>query len=63
MIQFTLPTMTCGHCVRAVTATVQKLDPEAKVTTDLPTHRVEIETRLPADQVAQALAEEGYEPA
>ena len=63
MIQFTLPTMTCGHCVRTVTATVQKLDPEAKVSTDLASHKVEIETRLPADQVARALAEEGYEPA
>lgn len=63
MIQFTLPTMTCGHCVRTVTATVQKLDPEAQVRTDLASHRVEIETRLPADAVARALAEEGYEPA
>lgn len=63
MIQFTLPTMTCGHCVRTVTATVQKLDPEAKVTTDLPTHRVEIDSRLPADALAKALAEEGYGPA
>ena len=63
MIQFTLPDMTCGHCVRAVTATVQRLDPEAKVSTDLASHTVQIETRLPAEPLAQALTEEGYRPA
>jgi copper chaperone len=63
MIQFTLPDMTCGHCVRTVTETVKQLDPEAQVAADLASHTVRIETRLPADQVAQALAEEGYQPA
>ena len=63
MIQFTLPDMTCGHCVRTVTATVQQLDPEAKVSADLGSHTVQIDSRLPADQLAKALAEEGYQPA
>ena len=27
-IELTLPTMTCGHCVRTVTTTVQQVDAE-----------------------------------
>jgi copper chaperone len=60
MIDLTLPTMTCGHCVRTVTETVQQLDPQATLTIDLPTHRVQIETTQAGDVVKAALAEEGY---
>lgn len=60
MIELTLPDMTCGHCVRTVTETVQRLDPQARVTTDLPTHTARIETTADADAVRAALADEGY---
>ena len=63
MIELTLPNMTCGHCVRTVTETVQRVDREAKVEIDLPTHRVRIESTKPAEAFAEALAEEGYAPA
>lgn len=63
MIEFTLPTMTCGHCVKTVTETVQRLDAAAKLDIDLPTHRVRIDSQLPADTFAKALDEEGYTPA
>ncbi len=63
MIEFTLPTMTCGHCVRTVTETVQKLDAQAQLQIDLPSHHVSITTQVPAATVAQALAAEGYAPA
>ena len=56
----TLPTMTCGHCVRTVTETVQQVDAQAKLEIDLPTHQVRIESTLPAAAFAKALAEEGY---
>ena len=29
MLELTLPTMTCGHCVRVVTQAVQQADPQA----------------------------------
>lgn len=62
MIEFTLPTMTCGHCVKTVTRTVQRVDPAAAVEIDLATQRVRVEsTRERADFVA-ALADEGYAP-
>ena len=63
MIELTLPTMTCGHCVRTVTDTVQRVDALATLTVDLPTHRVVIESSQPAERFTLALTEEGYAPA
>ena len=63
MIELTLPTMTCGHCVRTVTETVHRVDAQATLTIDLPSHQVVIESSQPAERFAGALAEEGYAPA
>ena len=62
MIELTLPTMTCGHCVRTVTETVQRVDGAAKVEIDLAAHRVRIESSTPERAFAEALTEEGYAP-
>ena len=62
-IEFTLPTMTCGHCAKTVTATVQKVDAQATLQIDLPTHRVQIESTQPTQAFAAALTAEGYRPA
>jgi copper chaperone len=62
MIEFTLPTMTCGHCVRTVTETVHRVDAQATVEIDLPTHQVRIASTVPPAQLAAALTEEGYAP-
>ena len=63
MIELTLPTMTCGHCVRSVTDTVHRVDAQATLTIDLPTHSVVIDSALPAERFAVALADAGYAPA
>lgn len=63
MIELTLPTMTCGHCVRTVTDTVHQVDATAAVDIDLATHRVRIDSPRAVDEFKKALAEEGYEPA
>jgi copper chaperone len=60
MIELTLPTMTCGHCAKTVTATVQRVDAAAQVQIDLPTHTLRIASTLPAESFERALAEEGY---
>ena len=60
MIELTLPTMTCNHCVQTVTRTVGQVDPAAKTEIDLPTHRVRIESAKPVEAFAAALTEEGY---
>lgn len=63
MIELTLPSMTCGHCVRTVTETVHRVDAQARVDIDLPAQRVRIESQQPAAAFAAALSDEGYDPA
>ena len=63
MLDFQIPNMTCGHCARTVTEAVKAADPEAKVTIDLPTHKVQVETNAPREKVVAQLAEAGYQPA
>ncbi len=60
MIELRLPDMTCGHCVRAVTEVAQRLDPNARVQTDLASHTARFETQTDPQVLRQALEEEGY---
>jgi copper chaperone len=62
MIEMTLPTMTCAHCVATVTRTVQRVDPGATLVADLATHRVRIDSGHDRQLFAAALADEGYTP-
>ena len=57
---FSVEGMTCGHCVRAVTQGVQSQDPAASVKVDLAAKEVGVESRLSAEQVIEAITEEGY---
>jgi len=59
-LELTLPTMTCGHCVKTVTQTAQRLDPKAQVQTDLSTHKAVFETSTAREALVKALADEGY---
>ena len=60
MIELTLPTMTCGHCVKTVTSVVQQVDAQARLQIDLPAYQVRIESAKPAAEFQRARAEEGY---
>ena len=60
---FTIPAMSCGHCVRSITEAVQALDPAAQVQADLAQHRVTITSSTPPEALAAALAAAGYAPA
>ncbi|AQT92353.1 MULTISPECIES: heavy-metal-associated domain-containing protein [Pseudomonas] len=57
---FSVEGMTCGHCVRAVTQALQGKDPAASVKVDLAAKEVGVESRLSAEQVIEAITEEGY---
>jgi copper chaperone len=59
-IELHLPTMTCGHCVKVVTRTVQAIDPSAKLSVNLPAHAVSIESTQSEQVFRDALAAEGY---
>lgn len=62
MLELTLPTMTCGHCVSVVTKAIQQTDPQARVEIDLASHRVRVQTTKDRETIASALAEAGYVP-
>jgi copper chaperone len=60
---FTVTGMTCGHCERAIKNAVQQLDPQAQVSIDRGTNRVDIDSAQPREALAKAIAEEGYDVA
>jgi copper chaperone len=59
-MQFKVDNLSCQHCVRAVTAAIRARDANANVAVDLSLGRVAVDSVLPAEQVLDALAEEGY---
>jgi copper chaperone len=63
MYEFQIPNMSCGHCVKAVTAAVKAADPQADVQVDLPNHKVQVQSQAPRESVVAQLAEAGYAPA
>jgi copper chaperone len=63
MHEFNLPSMSCGHCVRAVTEAAQEVDPQARVQVDLDRKRAQVESAQPRERFVEALKEAGYAPA
>jgi copper chaperone len=57
---FTVTGMTCGHCEMAVKRAVKSVDPQAEVSADRTQNRVEVQSDLPRETLAKAIAEEGY---
>jgi copper chaperone len=57
---FDVQGMTCGHCERAVTQAVKRVDPAAEVKIDRQTGKVEVQTVQAREQIARAIADEGY---
>lgn len=62
MPEFTIPAISCQHCVRSITEAAQRVDPVAQVQVDLPTRHVTIDSIRPAGDFIAALTEEGYPP-
>lgn len=63
MLNFQIPNMTCGHCVRAVTEAVHAADPTATVQCDLATKAVQVDSTAPRETLVAQLTEAGYVPA
>jgi copper chaperone len=60
MMMFSVPGMTCGHCVATITKAIRTLDAAAEVKADLGSRTVTVETTAPAPAVARALEDAGY---
>lgn len=61
MQHFDLKGLTCGHCVRAVTEAIKKLDENADVDINLATGKMAVVSELPATEIVKAVFAEGYE--
>ena len=60
MIQLTVEDMSCGHCVGRVTKAVQGVDAAAKVSIDLPSKRVSIDSDADLERIVAAIDAAGY---
>ena len=57
---FTVTGMTCGHCEKAVTRAITRIDPQAQVQIDRANGQVTVQSDKPREPLAAAIAEEGY---
>jgi copper chaperone len=57
---FTVTGMTCGHCEKAVTAAIVRLDPQAKVEIERSANKVQVQSEQSHEALAAVIVEEGY---
>lgn len=62
-MQFTIPDMSCGGCLKAITRVVQSADAQATVEADLASKIVQVKTAEEEAALRARLAEAGYPPA
>jgi len=61
MQRYKVPDMSCAHCVQTIERAIAAVDPVARVTCNLATKEVAVETQVPARQISEVLAVAGYE--
>ena len=60
MYQLTVEDMSCGHCVGRVTKSVQGVDAAARVSVDLPSKRVTVDSTAELARIVAAIDAAGY---
>jgi copper chaperone len=60
MYELKVEGMSCGHCVSAVTKSVQAIDAAAKVEVDLSQQKVLVNSGARLDEIKAALEDAGY---
>lgn len=60
MIKLNVPDMSCGHCVRSITAAIQSKYSSTSVVCDLASKTVEVEKGPSAQELQDTLQEAGY---
>ncbi len=58
--KFQVAGMSCGHCVSTVENAVKTVDPEAQVTVDLETGKVDVLSEQPRQDIVAAIENAGY---
>lgn len=60
MYELKVEGMSCGHCIGAVTRSVQDVDAAAKVEVDLAQQKVRVTSTAPLEDIQSAVVEAGY---
>lgn len=60
MYELKVEGMSCGHCVNAVTKSVQGVDAAARVDVDLAQQKVRVDSSASLDDIRSAVEEAGY---
>ena len=60
MYELQVEEMSCGHCVSAVTKSVQAIDAQARVEVDLAERKVRVQSVAELDKIAAAIVAAGY---
>lgn len=63
MHSFTLPDMSCGHCVATITEALKAADAQARIEIDREARTARVDSTLPRETLAAALTAAGYTPA
>ncbi len=61
MTRLSVPDMSCGHCTAAIEKAIKAIDPAARVSCDLGTHVVEVESALSEQALSDAIRNAGYD--
>ncbi|MEG2313804.1 heavy-metal-associated domain-containing protein [Brevundimonas sp.] len=59
-MQFSIARMSCGGCVKSITAAIASIDANAKVEADTATKLVTVETSASREDILSALDAAGY---
>lgn len=59
-IELKVTGMSCNHCISLVNKAIKKLQADAKVTVDLASQQVQVESSLAAEELMTALDEAGF---
>lgn len=62
MPTFTIPTMTCDGCAKAITNIAQGIDPQLELTFDIPAQTVQFNDHPRIETLREALDEAGFTP-
>jgi len=57
---FNVEGMTCGHCEKAVTKALMRIDAQAKVLIDRHQNKVQVDSEKDRSALAKVMTEEGY---
>ncbi len=61
MQSFNIPGMTCGHCKSTIEKAILELDGSAKITIDMDTQNVDVDTQTDTGVIVAALKTAGYD--